>query len=88
MHEQNLFCFLMLFFLTLGKGYAGMIISYWGSKFMALRRCQKPSALGDEVTVAIDLLVRLLPLIQMILMYRLYFQVCFSDQHTIAKHIL
>ena len=42
---------------------------------MALRRCQKPSALGDEVTEAIDLLVRLLPLIQMILMYRLYFQV-------------
>lgn len=43
---------------------------------MALRRAQKPSALGDEVTGAINLLVRLLPLVQMILMYRLYFQVC------------
>lgn len=52
-----------------------MVISYWGSKYMALRRCQKPSALGDDVTTAIDLLVQLLPLIQMILMYQLYFQV-------------
>ncbi len=43
---------------------------------MALRRAQKPSALGDEVTGAINLLVRLLPLVQMILMYHLYFQVC------------
>ena len=42
---------------------------------MALRRAQKPSALGDEVTGAINLLVRLLPLVQMILMYHLYFQV-------------
>ncbi len=42
---------------------------------MALRRAQKPSALGDEVTGAINLLVRLLPLVQMILMYHLFFQV-------------
>ena len=49
--------------------------SYWGGKYMALRRAQKPSALGDDVTGAINLLVRLLPLVQMILMYHLYFQV-------------
>ncbi len=42
---------------------------------MALRRAQKPTALGDDVTGAINLLVRLLPLVQMILMYHLYFQV-------------
>ena len=59
-----------------------MIITYWGGKFMALRCCQKPSALGDDVTEAIDLLVRLLPLIQMILMYRLYFQVSLSPFRT------
>ena len=51
---------------------AGLVISYWGGKYMALRRAQKPSALGDEVTGAINLLVRLLPLVQMILMYHLY----------------
>ena len=50
-------------------------MSYWGGKYMALRRAQKPSALGDDVTAAINLLVRLLPLVQMILMYKLYFQV-------------
>ena len=55
---------------------AGLVISYWGGKYMALRRAQKPSALGDEVTGAINLLVRLLPLVQMILMHHLYFQVC------------
>ncbi len=54
---------------------AGLVISYWGGKYMALRRAQKPSALGDEVTGAINLLVRLLPLVQMILMYHLFFQV-------------
>lgn len=42
---------------------------------MALRRAQKPSALDDDVTAAINLVVRLLPLVQMILMRHLYFQV-------------
>lgn len=51
---------------------------------MALRRAQKPSALGNDVTAAINLLVRLLPLVQMILMRHLYFQVncccsCYSN---------
>lgn len=53
----------------------GLFVTYWGSKLTALRRAQKPSALGDEVTKAINLLVRLLPLVQMILMFRLYFPV-------------
>ena len=57
---------------------AGLIMSYWGGKYMALRRAQKPSALGDDVTAAINLLVRLLPLVQMILMHHLYFQVLLS----------
>ena len=54
---------------------AGLMASYWGGKYMALRRAQKPSALGDDVTGAINLLVRLLPLVQLILMYHMYFQV-------------
>ena len=57
----------------------GLIFSYWGSKYLALRRAQKPSALGNDVTAAINLLIRLLPLVQMILMYRLYFQVCLTS---------
>ena len=52
---------------------------------MALRRAQKPSALGDDVTAAINLLVRLLPLVQMILMRHLYFQVTCFD-HTVSTH--
>ena len=59
----------------------GLFLSYWGSKLTALRRAQKPSALGDEVTVAINLLVRLLPLVQMILMYHLYFPVRLPPSH-------
>lgn len=59
---------------------AGLCISYWGGKYMALRRAQKPSALGNDVTAAINLLVRLLPLVQMILMRHLYFQVnCYCN---------
>lgn len=63
---------------------AGLCISYWGGKHVALRRAQKPSALGNDVTAAINLLVRVLPLVQMILMRHLYFQVkcccsCYSS---------
>lgn len=65
----------------------GLFLSYWGSKLTALRRAQKPSALGDEVTVAINLLVRLLPLVQMILMYHLYFPVRLTLPHPAPQSI-
>ena len=62
-------------------------MTYWGSKLTALRRAQKPSALGDEVTGAINLLVRLLPLVQMILMYRLYFPVSILDASLLLQRL-
>ena len=55
---------------------------------MALRRAQKPSALGDDVTAAINLLVRLLPLVQMILMRYLYFQVTHPCMHALCAMML
>ena len=54
---------------------AGLSISYWVDKYIALRKAQKPIALADNVTDASNLLVRLLPLVQLILMYKLYFLV-------------
>ena len=56
-------------------GAAGLTLSYWVDKFIALRKCQKPYALAEEVTYSINILVRLLPFVQNILMYKLYFQV-------------
>lgn len=54
---------------------------------MALRRAQKPSALGDDVTAAINLLVRLLPLVQMVLMRHLYFQVTPLTAHSLCSRL-
>ncbi|GMH32281.1 hypothetical protein BSKO_00115 [Bryopsis sp. KO-2023] len=51
----------------------GMSISYMTDKYIALRRTQKPHNLTYRVTSAINRLIRLLPLIQMILMWQLYF---------------
>ena len=61
---------------------AGLTFSYWVDKFIALRKCQKPYALAEEVTYSINILVRLLPFVQNILMYKLYFQV------SVARHAL
>lgn len=61
---------------------AGLTFSYWVDKFIALRKCQKPYALAEEVTYSINILVRLLPFVQNIIMYKLYFQV------SAAQHVL
>ena len=53
-------------------------------KFIALRKCQKPYALAEEVTYSINILVRLLPFVQNILMYKLYFQVS-AARHALHK---
>ncbi|KAK9808616.1 hypothetical protein WJX72_000561 [[Myrmecia] bisecta] len=51
----------------------GLTIQYWSDKYLALRKAEKPSAMSHRMTVAIDMLIRLLPLVQLILMHQLYF---------------
>lgn len=54
-------------------GALALLISYMTDKYLALRHTQKPHNLAHKVTVAINRVILLLPLVQMILMWRLYF---------------
>lgn len=52
----------------------GLLISYFTDKYVALRLAQKPHNLASVVTVAINNVILVLPLVQMLLIWRLYFQ--------------
>ena len=52
---------------------AGLILSYFTNKWIALRRAAAPPNLNGMVTSSLNFLLRLLPLVQLILMKYLYF---------------
>jgi hypothetical protein len=52
---------------------AGLILSYFTNKWIALRRAAAPPNINGMVTSSLNFLLRLLPLIQLILMKYLYF---------------
>ncbi len=55
---------------------AGLFLAYWADKWVAVRRAAHPGNLDGQVTSgAVDQLVRLLPLVQLVLMKELYFKV-------------
>lgn len=51
----------------------GLLISYFTDKYVALRLAQKPHNLAYVVTIAINNAILVLPLVQLLLIWRLYF---------------